>query len=83
MRSRTGETRQEREGFSVAEHSDKVGRSPASDCGFTDGFHLGRACAEAYRGEGEHGGGFGAENVPRKWPAASGGASASNGAAAE
>ena len=83
MRSRTGETRQEREGFSAAEPSDEVGRTPASDCGFADGFHLGRACVEAYRGEGEHGGGFGAENGPRKRSAASGGASASNGATAE
>ena len=46
----------------------------------TDSFHLGRACAGAYRGEGEHGGGLGAENGPLTRPAASDRASADNGA---
>jgi len=47
-----------------------------------EGFHLGRARAGAYRGEGEHGGGLGEENGPLTRPAASGGASAGNGATA-
>jgi len=82
-RSRTGETRQGREGFGTAEHSDEVGRTLVSYCGCVEGYHLGRACIEAYRGDGEHSGGIGAENGPLKRPAASGGASASNGAAVE
>jgi len=61
---------------------DEVGRPPTRDCGFAEGFHPGRARAGAYRGEGEHNGGLGAENGPLAHPAASGGASAGNGAAA-
>ena len=45
--------------------------------------HLGRACAGAYRGKYEHGGGLGVEKGPLTRPAASGGALADNGAAAE
>jgi len=57
--SRASKTRQKWEGFDVAELSDDVGGTLARDCGLTDGFHLGRACVGAYRGEGEHGGGLG------------------------
>jgi len=64
------------------ELSNEVGQTPARDCGFTEGFHLGRARAGAYRGEGERDGGLGAENKLLTRPAASGGASAGNGAAA-
>jgi len=65
----------------VSELSDELERTPARDSGFAKGFHLGRACAGAYRGEDEHGGGLGAEKGPLTRPAASGGALASNGAA--
>ena len=73
---------QKREGFDTAELSNEVVLTPARDCGFAEGFHLGRARAGAYRGEGEHNGGLGTENGPLARPAASGGASAGNGAAA-
>jgi len=73
-RSRTSETGQKWEGFDAAEHSGDVGRTPVRDCGLAEGFHLGRACAGAYRGEGEHDGGLGTENGPLTRPAASGGA---------
>ena len=72
---------QKREGFDAAEHSDEVRRTSAGDCGLAEGFYLGRVRAGAYRGEGEHAGGLGAENRPLTWPAASGGASAGNGTA--
>jgi len=39
-----------------------------------DGFHLGRACAGAYRGEGEHTDGLGTENGSLMRLAASDGA---------
>jgi len=82
-RSRSSETGQKREGFDTAELSNEVGRTPARDSGFAEVSHLGRACAWAYRGEDEHNGGLGAKNGPLARPAVRGGASASNGAAAE
>ena len=72
--SRASGTRQKWEGFGAAEHSDEVGEIPASDYRLTDDSHIGRACAGAYCGEGEHGGGLGAENGSLARPAASGGA---------
>jgi len=53
---------QERASFDTAALSDEVGETPASDSGLAAVFHLGRACAEAYRGEDDCGGGLGAEN---------------------
>jgi len=74
MHSRASETRQKWEGFGAAEHSDEVGETPASGCGLAHDSHLGRACAGAYRGEDECGGGLGAENGSLARPATSGGA---------
>jgi len=56
------------------EHSDEVGETTASDSWRAAVSHLGTACAEAYRGEDECGGGFGAEDKSLVWPALSGGA---------
>jgi len=56
------------------EHSDEVGETPASDSRRAVVSHLGRACAEAYRGEDECSGGFGTEDRSLVWPAVSGGA---------
>ena len=66
--------RQKRVSGDAAEHSDEVGETPASDSGLAGVSHLGRACAEAYRGEDECNGGFGTEDGSLVWPAVSGGA---------
>ena len=58
----------------ATEHSDEVGETPASDSGLVAVSHLGRACAEAYRGEDECNGGFSVEDGSLVWPAVSGGA---------
>jgi len=65
---------QKRARFDAVEHSDEVGETPASDSRRAAVSHLGRACAEAYRGEDECCGGFGAEDRSLVWPAQSGGA---------
>jgi len=67
----------------VAELSNEFELTPMRDSGFAKGFHLGRACAGAYRGEDELGGGLGAEKGLLTRPAVSGGALAGNGAAVE
>jgi len=71
--------RQKRVSCDAVEHSDEVGETPASDSGLAAVSHLGRACAEAYRGEDECSGGFGAEDRSLVWPAELSG----DGAAAE
>ena len=73
-RPNASEMRQKRARFNAAEHSDEVGETPASDSRRAVVSHLGRACAEAYRGEDECSGGFCAEDRSLMWPAVSGGA---------
>jgi len=71
---KASETRQKRARFDAVEHSDEVGETPASDSRRAAVSHLGRACVEAYRGEDECSGGFGAEDRSLVLPAVSGGA---------
>ena len=56
----------------MAEHSDEVGETPASDSRRAAVSHLGRACVEAYRGEDGCSGGFGAEDRSLVWLVVSG-----------
>jgi len=65
---------QKRVRFDVAELSGEVVVTPMSDSRHTVASYPGRACAKAYRGEGECSGGFGAEDRPLVGPAVSSGA---------
>jgi len=55
---------QKRVRFNTTDLSGEVGVTPTSDSRCTVASHPGRTGAKAYRGEGECGGGFGAEDRP-------------------